>query len=41
MAELKAASSEMKEISQDIQQELPAPEEGAGLMARPETQEVM
>jgi hypothetical protein len=41
MAELKAASSEMKEISQDIQQELPAPEEGAGLMARPETQEAM
>ncbi len=41
MAELKAASNEMKEISQDIQQELPAPEEGAGLMARPETQEVM
>jgi len=41
MAELKAANNEMKEISQDIQQELPAPEEGAGLMARPESQEAM
>ena len=41
MAELKASNNEMKEISQDIQQELPAPEEGAGLMARPELQEAI
>jgi len=40
MAELKAANQEMKEISQDIQEELPQPEEGAGLLARPQPQGV-
>ena len=41
MAELKAAKEEVGDITQDIQQDLPQPEEGPGLMARPETQEVM
>jgi len=41
MADLKASSQEMKEISQDIQEELPQPEQGPGLLARPQPQEVM
>ncbi len=41
MAELKAAKEEMGSITQDIQQDLPQPEENPGLMARPEPQEVM
>ena len=41
MAELKAAYSEMKGISQDIQEELPLPEEGQGLMARPQLEETI
>ncbi len=41
MAELKAAKEEVGSITQDIQQDLPQPEENPGLMARPEPQEVM
>jgi len=41
MADLKASSQEMKEISQDIQEELPQPEQGPGLLARPQPQEAM
>jgi len=41
MADLKASSQEMKEISQDIQEELPQPETGPGLLARPQPQEAM
>ena len=41
MAELKAAKEEMGSVTQDIQQDLPQPEENPGLMARPEPQEVM
>ena len=41
MAELKAANSEVKEISQDIQEELPLPEEGQGLMTRPQLEETV
>ena len=40
MAELKAANQEVKEISQDIQEELPQPEAGPGLLARPQPQGV-
>ena len=40
MAELKAANQEMKEISQDIQEELPQSEAGPGLLARPQPQGV-
>ena len=41
MAELKAANEEMGSITQDIQQDLPQPEESPGLMARPEPQEAI
>ena len=41
MAELKAANSEVKEISQDIQEELPQPEAGPGLLARPQLEEII
>ncbi len=41
MAELKAAKNEIQETAQDIQQELPQPEAGPGLMARPQPQEAM
>ena len=40
MADLKAANQEMEQISGEIQQELPQPEQGPGLMARPQPQEV-
>ena len=40
MTELKAANQEMEQISGEIQQELPQPEQGPGLMARPQPQEV-
>ena len=39
MAELKASNQEMEQISEGIQQELPQPEEGPGLMTRPQPQE--
>ncbi len=41
MAELKAAKEEMGTITQDIQQDLPQPEAGPGLMARPQPQEAI
>ena len=41
MAELKAAKEEMGTITQDIQQDLPQPEAGPGLMTRPQPQEAM
>jgi hypothetical protein len=41
MAELKAAKEEVGSITQDIQQDLPQPEAGPGLMTRPEPQEVI
>jgi hypothetical protein len=41
MAELKAAKEEMGDITQEIQQDLPQPEESPGLMARPQPQEAM
>jgi len=41
MAELKAAKGEMGAITQDIQQDLPQPEAGPGLMARPQPQEAI
>ena len=41
MAELKASNQEMEQISEGIQQELPQPEEGPGLMTRPQPQEAM
>ena len=41
MAELKAAKEEMGDITQEIKQDLPQPEESPGLMARPQPQEAM
>ena len=41
MAELKASNQEMEQISEGIQQELPQPEEGPGLMTRPQPQEAI
>ena len=41
MAELKASNQEMEQISEGIQQELPQPEAGPGLMTRPQPQEAM
>ena len=41
MAELKAAKEEMGTITQDIQQDLPQPEAGPGLMTRPQPPEAM
>ena len=41
MAELKAAKEEMGTITQDIQQDLPQPEAGPGLMARPQLEETI
>ena len=41
MAELKASNQEMEQISEEIQQELPQPEAGPGLLARPQPQEAM
>ena len=41
MAELKAAKGEFGAIPQDIQQDLPHPEAGPGLMARPQPQEAI
>ena len=41
MAELTASNQEMEQISEGIQQELPQPEEGPGLMTRPQPQEAM
>ena len=41
MAELKASNQEMEQISEGIEQELPQPEEGPGLMTRPQPQEAM
>ena len=40
MAELKASNQEMEQISEGIQQELPQPEAGPGLLARPQPQEI-
>jgi hypothetical protein len=40
MAELKTANQEMEQIAGEIQQELPTPEAGPGLLARPQPQEV-
>jgi len=41
MAELKAANKELQSISQDIQQDLPEPEEqGPGLMAKKPMEEM-
>jgi len=40
MAELKSANQEMSQISEGIKQELPQPEQGPGLLARPQPQEV-
>ena len=40
MAELKTANQEMEQIAGEIQQELPQPEAGPGLLARPQPQEV-
>jgi len=42
MAELKIANQEMEQIAGEIQQELPQPEpeQGPGLLARPQPQEV-
>ena len=41
MADLKAAKEEMGTITQEIQQDLPQPEAGPGLMTRPQPQEAM
>ena len=41
MAELKASNQEMEQISEGIEQELPQPEAGPGLMTRPQPQEAM
>jgi hypothetical protein len=41
MADLKAANQEMEQISGEIQQEVPKPEAGPGLLARPQPQEAM
>jgi len=41
MAELKASNQEMEQISEGIEQELPQPESGPGLMTRPQPQEAM
>jgi len=41
MAELKTANQEMEQISEGIQQELPQPEAGPGLLARPQPQEAI
>ena len=41
MADLKAAKEEMGTITQEIQQDLPQPEAGPGLLARPQPQEAM
>jgi hypothetical protein len=40
MAELKAASEEVSQISEEIKEELPQPEAGPGLLARPQPQGV-
>ena len=41
MAELKASNQEMEQISEGIEQELPQPEAGPGLLARPQPQEAI
>ena len=41
MAELKASNQEMEQISEGIEQELPQPEAGPGLMTRPQPQEAI
>jgi hypothetical protein len=40
MAELKAAGEEVSQISEEIKEELPQPEAGPGLLARPQPQGV-
>ena len=40
MAELKAAGDEMSQISEEIKEELPRPEQGPGLLAKPQPQGV-
>ena len=40
MAELKAAGEEVSQISEEIKEELPRPEQGPGLLAKPQPQGV-